>query len=304
MNADAFPDFLGIGAPKTASSWLSANLRRHPEVWVAPCKEVHYFDRELAYPSPSLLATDKLAGRLLGRQPHNVLWRRHLRKRIGAAFRERDVQRVAWDWRFFVGTYDDRWYASLFRPGRGKVKGEITPAYALLDPRVVEHVATIMPEVKLIYTVRNPVEQTWSWLAHEARLQGDRLDCRPVDELLRASDAPGVRLRSDYLRTMETWRRFFPEHQFMVGFRDDIEHDPEAFLFQVFGFLGVDASAKSLTPMVRERINAHPGDDVMPHDFRRRLTCKRLDQFKALAGALGGRADQWLADAERIAAEG
>ncbi len=37
------PDFLGIGAPRTGMTWLYENLRRHPEVWLPPIKEIHYF---------------------------------------------------------------------------------------------------------------------------------------------------------------------------------------------------------------------------------------------------------------------
>ncbi len=39
------PTFLGIGAPKSGSSWLHDLLASHPQVWMAPRREVHYFDR-------------------------------------------------------------------------------------------------------------------------------------------------------------------------------------------------------------------------------------------------------------------
>src|SRR6478735_2243157 len=38
------PDFLGIGAQKAGSSWLRANLRRHPELYLPP-SELHFFDQ-------------------------------------------------------------------------------------------------------------------------------------------------------------------------------------------------------------------------------------------------------------------
>jgi hypothetical protein len=41
--AGCVPDFLGISAPKTGSTWLAANLRRHPEIFVPEIKEVKYF---------------------------------------------------------------------------------------------------------------------------------------------------------------------------------------------------------------------------------------------------------------------
>ena len=37
------PDFLGLGAPKSGSTWLHHNLDAHPGVYVPPEKELHYF---------------------------------------------------------------------------------------------------------------------------------------------------------------------------------------------------------------------------------------------------------------------
>jgi hypothetical protein len=42
------PNFLIIGAQKAGSTWLVYNLRRHPEVFLAP-REVHYFDKDFNY---------------------------------------------------------------------------------------------------------------------------------------------------------------------------------------------------------------------------------------------------------------
>src|SRR3954462_533097 len=40
---DCRPDFLIISPPKTGSTWLADNLRRHPQVFVPAIKEVKYF---------------------------------------------------------------------------------------------------------------------------------------------------------------------------------------------------------------------------------------------------------------------
>ncbi len=39
-----FPDFLCIGAQRSGTTWLHHNLRQHPEIWMPPLKELHYFD--------------------------------------------------------------------------------------------------------------------------------------------------------------------------------------------------------------------------------------------------------------------
>lgn len=38
------PDALLIGAPKSGTTSLVAYLRGHPQLWVPPCKELHFFD--------------------------------------------------------------------------------------------------------------------------------------------------------------------------------------------------------------------------------------------------------------------
>ena len=40
-----FPDFLVIGGQKCGTTWLQDNLEQHPQIWLPPTKEVHYFDR-------------------------------------------------------------------------------------------------------------------------------------------------------------------------------------------------------------------------------------------------------------------
>ena len=37
-------DFLCVGAHKSGSSWLHANMGEHPQVWVPAAKELHFFD--------------------------------------------------------------------------------------------------------------------------------------------------------------------------------------------------------------------------------------------------------------------
>ena len=39
------PTFLGIGTPKSGTSWLHDVLQGHPDIWVPARREVHYFDR-------------------------------------------------------------------------------------------------------------------------------------------------------------------------------------------------------------------------------------------------------------------
>ena len=43
MTQTSWIDFIGIGAPKCGTTWLSAQLEAHPQIGFAPDKEVYYF---------------------------------------------------------------------------------------------------------------------------------------------------------------------------------------------------------------------------------------------------------------------
>ena len=36
--------FLVIGAQKAGTSWLHTMLRKHPQLWLPDCKELHFWD--------------------------------------------------------------------------------------------------------------------------------------------------------------------------------------------------------------------------------------------------------------------
>ena len=38
------PDFLGIGAQKAGTTWIHKNLSKHPDLYLPPEKEIHYWD--------------------------------------------------------------------------------------------------------------------------------------------------------------------------------------------------------------------------------------------------------------------
>jgi hypothetical protein len=39
------PDFFCVGAQKGGTSWLYQQLQSHPDFWMPPIKELHYFDK-------------------------------------------------------------------------------------------------------------------------------------------------------------------------------------------------------------------------------------------------------------------
>ena len=51
----------------------------------------------------------------------------------------------------------------------GLIAGEITPAYATLDERVLRRIKRMNDKIKLIFVMRDPVERAWSAVNNAAK---------------------------------------------------------------------------------------------------------------------------------------
>lgn len=281
------PNFLGIGGQRCGSKWLYTNLRKHPGLWLPPIKELHYFDRSLAYDSPTTLASDRLRDRLFGQEEHH----RRFRARAWRALARspwRRPRETAWKLKFFFRRPSDTWYASLFRPGRKQVRGEITPSYSILSREDVAHIHSLMPQAKIIFILRNPIQRTWSGV--QMRLRRGTLSEGAAHELLLG---PAVSPRSDYLTILSTWESAFPPDQMFVGFFDEIVESPERLLKSVYEFLGVPSGDQYIWPSIREKQNASP-PRPMPAEVEFALATKYEPLIARLSDRFGGHATRWL----------
>ena len=205
------PDFLVISPPKTGSTWLAANLRCHPQLFVPAVKEVKYF---------SSLAR----------------W------------------------------LDFNWYCDHFRPAEGRRAGEASPSYASLPLADIRLVRQLLPDVKLVFLMRDPVARAWSHAKHNRRYR----EANFADE---AGDVTGEQWRAnfghdwplvsgDYLGQLRRWSSVFPREQLFLGFYEDIATRPADLLRDVFAFLGVESGVDFSSFPVEERILVGPSGDL------------------------------------------
>jgi Sulfotransferase family len=285
-----FPDFIGIGAQKAGTTWLHRNLQAHPQIWMPKEKELHYFDEKIKQQGG-------LWSRLFGDRPTDKRWRRQAASRFKRLPRKQPWQDVAWDLRYFLRKPGDEWYASLFEPGRGRVTGEATPDYAILDEDTIAHAHDLMPDAKIIFMMRNPIERPWSAMDMRLRLKGQEVHEVKDRKFYRRFDNKGSRLRTDYLRTLENWGAFYPREQVFVGFLEDVSLFPRELLRSLYEFLGVDPSVEHGDATRK----IHSGlQDTIPTRFAVHLARAYREQIKELAGRFGGYASFWLYCAERL----
>lgn len=285
-----FPDFLIIGAQKAGTTWLQRNLRIHPQIWMPREKELHYFDEKIHL-------TDGPWARLRGDKPPDKRWRRQTKSRFNKFPSELSLQDVAWDLRYFLGTPGDRWYASLFEQGSGKITGETTPDYSILSPKTISHVREIMPDSKIVLMMRSPIERPWSAMDMGMRISGRSWENVEDQKVYRQFVNKRMRLMTDYLQTLENWSAYYPEEQIFVGFLEDIHFFPDELLGALYEFLGVDTSAEYR--IIKRKI--HSGlQETIPTRFAVRLAESYREELTALHESFGGYASFWLYCAERL----
>lgn len=130
------------------------------------------------------------------------------------------------------------WYGSQFDDaGRCSAIGEASPAYSAYPThmRVPEKISRTIPEVRLIYLVREPIARIMS----HYRYAVDRgKEWRSADEAVtRRAD---YLHRSQYAMQLGRYLRFFPRDSILVIRSEDLLEQRAGTLRSVFEFIGVD----------------------------------------------------------------
>ena len=286
-----YPDFLIIGAQKAGTTWLHRNLQAHPGIWMPKEKELHYFDEKTKNGS-------SLSDRLRGERAMDQRWRRQVKRQVGRYRQSFKLRNVAWDLNYFLRPYNDKWYASLFRQGDGRITGEATPDYSIVGRDAVAHVREIMPKAKIVFMMRNPIERAWSQALMDLR-DAPSADDMPDEELRRRFANKRSRLLTDYLRTLENWGSCFSEEQIFVGFLEDIHFYPNRLLKRLYKFLGASSSPEDYKVIKRK---IHSRDvETMPTKAAVHLAGIYLEDARRLDETFGGYASFWRYSAERLA---
>lgn len=249
------PDFMIIGAPRSGTTALYTQLARHPNVWPAA---------NVANPR----------NRLEGKETH---------------FFDISPHKGTWFYRAHFPLKFRRWRAQ--RDGSPFLAGEATPNY-LGGPGVAEMVGKLLPEVRIIAMLRNPIDRAYSHyqmnrtigvepLSFEEAIDEEtaRFSVIPTRDTQTASYMRGYYsylsygLYADHL---ERWFEFFPRDQLLVIRSEDYFQNPVQVHDSVLKFLGLQnpsspmvsgEPAPDLKGVVKNSISY---DEIAP-DTRKRL---------------------------------
>ena len=285
-------DFICAGAQKSGTTWLFARLNELPEFSLPPIKEFHYFDRSREYPSPNKLSHTFLYRRLL-----DFGWTKKAVRSLFRAFRERDYKKVKWLANWHFSNYNDDWYLSLFNSLKG-ITGEVTPDYSILKEQDIEEMYSLIPNAKIIFLLRNPVERVWSHYRYDKyKLKHPDLDKQKIGltEVKYFVNKDGVELRTNYFQTLERYKEFYSRDQVIIGFYDALKDNPVELLSAIVSYLGGDASKISTKCNLNTR-NKVSRKVEMPSDVEDYLKEKYYPQVKVLSETYGSYFTKWYDD--------
>jgi Sulfotransferase domain len=223
----SLPDFLIAGVPKAGTTALHAALVRHPELFLPSVKEPKFF---LSDGRPPVAGGP---GDLQTYQEH--VWR------------QAD-------------------YEALFDPAPpGTLRGEATPFY-LYDLDAHDRIKSLLPRVKLILLLRDPVDRAHSNWTH---LWNAGLE--PEADFLTACAAEPARIaagwaafwhyvaQGQYGRQVQHLLQVFPRDQVLLLRYRELKDAPAATLDRVCDFLGVRTGVLAAIP--KENVNRHVVED-------------------------------------------
>ena len=171
---------------------------------------------------------------------------------------------------YFSGRYrfGEQWYRSNFPTNLSRryfykktkqklLSGEASPTY-MFHPIAPDRMKDILPDIKLIAILRNPVDRAYSQYHHNIRRNDETLPfekaieleeercAREKERLIRDSDFVATHYvkhsylgRSIYVDQLENWFKHYNKRQFLILTTDNLRKDPQQTLDQVFDFLGL-----------------------------------------------------------------
>ncbi len=290
------PHFLLIGAQKAGTTWMDRNLRIHPDIWLPPEKEMHYFDLPKNIPFIFFVFASERGDR------HWVI------KRLKKAYRRAKANPAtrAWHQRYYFLPRTDSWYKALFTPDNGQIAGELTPHYAVMSEKKIAHVHALAPAMKIIYLLRNPIERMWSQAAMEFSDWSGYQGIQTMDEqaIIKFLCSPKRLAHSHYFNNLQRWEKYYSPEQIFPCFFEDIADAPERLLKSVFQFLGVNASDEYISDLSKQKIFTRDYPAI-PQSIAHLLAGLLIDDIRALHQRFNNvYTAQWLVSATTYLADG
>ncbi len=246
--------FVGIGAMKAGTSWLSDYLKDHPDVFHSPVKELNHFNKVLDNPlnqDDSHFRLRRLESILLDHPPERLFdpTPAQYKRLVDIAAMGR------------IGT-DRNAYFEYFasRIKNESVFGEISPSYSHLGVDGFRIMSESHPDLRVIFLLRDPVERTCSHIRHIWR---HRPELELDDIIAGLTPDSAFYFRSDYGPTIDALKSVFSEDRIFLEYYEKLF--TEETIARVCKFLGISYH----TPDFGHQTNIARTRNILDEDKKR-----------------------------------
>lgn len=186
--------FIGLGAMKAGTTWISDYLRGHPQVFHSEIKEINFWNKLDHNP------LIKYGTKFRMYRMKEILLKKNAS--YPPTLRQWETLQTLAEIDNLETTIDYQEYFAR-RIGNETHFGEVCPQYSLMPSRTYQRIAALGYETRFLFFMRDPTDRVASNLQHH--LRRNRLD---VDQLIENLTEDDIRYqRSDYSLTLEAYRK-------------------------------------------------------------------------------------------------
>jgi hypothetical protein len=205
--------------------------------------------------------------------------------------------------------HDLDWYEKHFEPENGDepkpVRGEISPVYARLKAWQANRIANLLPDLRIILTLRHPIERVWSQAVLEFGYLKGR-DVRKVSsfDFVRQVERARNRLSSDYRRAIQIWSNAFGRDALHIDFFDRLRDDPQTYVNGILRHIGAATPWALPAKFMKTKVHAtsslvHHQRDI-PEVVQWYIADRLLKSTERLNELLDGRVSSWVDEMREI----
>jgi len=303
----AGPDFLCIGMQKAGTGFFYECLQNMQSFRLPLRKEIHHFDKHGVVHAGGARLLERTAAQMKidtsssasmqqGFSRAKVKWPVKGKIRLAGRRHELDQPNLEFLKNFSIyvnGGAEDSAYLDLFTPYRDFLSGEITPAYSTLDSDAIEHVRELIPGVKIILCVREPIGRLWSQM--NMRVRSDFLrkherqpgqgDLEEFSHLLRSERLERMVLEPRFVnRSLATWvyqkwLDVFGEENLLVIHFQDLVGKTALVLDKTCDFLGAQRQENKKLPVNRKEKSMKIALDDERREVLQRALQEEVENF-------------------------
>lgn len=162
-------------------------------------------------------------------------------------------------WSGFVTREGVNEYFEQFRQNdceQAIICGEISPTYSAMYPDEVALLKSLLPDLKIIFIIRNPVDRLISSITRRGtyyKVDKGVSTNKNIFHLLRSIDT-GLSIRlTDYARAYKIWSDYYGKDNIFIEKFDRIQSDSQSVLKEIFEFLGIEPVIEEIPPQNKSK---------------------------------------------------